>query len=562
MSLSRAVRALLWSIAVPALATAQQPGERYIETIEVRVADVDVVVTDRAGNPLTDLRREDFKLFENGKPVEIAYFSRIVEGRLEPEEPEEGAPPPSREAAAPARAPLTWGIFIDQTNMRPARRNEGLRRIRAFLETAMGRGDRAILATFDGQAFRIRGGFTNDRTVFLRVLETIENERVSAGPAYTQEIALRAEIQRSTDPIEEGRTLADQIFTLIEWEAARQSNAIAALRGFVDMMAGVEGRQAVLYLGSGYNTLPALGVTEAWRRRFPNLAGALGAPRPEDQQARLENEITELYERVSATRVTFYPVLAGDSGGMPSADDATGIDLGGGDMTAPPAAADRAQLGQEAATRELADRTGGMAFKVGPALDTQLAAVTRDLTHYYSLGYVPEGDPGRPRKLTVEVNVDGARVRYRGTLRERTADEQAHDSVVGALFHPERENPLHISIEVDPPRRAGVGRRLIPVRVKVPLSSLAFLRDGEEYEGGISIHAAILADEGTVWRLESRELPLRISRADMPRAHQQHITYRFEIPVRGERMRLAVSVQDRYSPQIHSTLAVPLETSR
>lgn len=38
----------------------------YIESFEVRVNNVDVIVTDRAGNRVTGLREEDFEVRENG----------------------------------------------------------------------------------------------------------------------------------------------------------------------------------------------------------------------------------------------------------------------------------------------------------------------------------------------------------------------------------------------------------------------------------------------------------------------------------------------------------------
>src|SRR5688572_28844226 len=57
------------------------------EQIDVRVVNVDVVVTDRQGHRLPGLTRDDFQLFEDGKPVEIAYFSRYADGRMELDRP-------------------------------------------------------------------------------------------------------------------------------------------------------------------------------------------------------------------------------------------------------------------------------------------------------------------------------------------------------------------------------------------------------------------------------------------------------------------------------------------
>ena len=43
--------------------------------VTTRLVLVDVVVTDKSGNPVTDLTRDDFTLLENSKPQRIATFS-------------------------------------------------------------------------------------------------------------------------------------------------------------------------------------------------------------------------------------------------------------------------------------------------------------------------------------------------------------------------------------------------------------------------------------------------------------------------------------------------------
>jgi hypothetical protein len=47
------------------------PQQTLVESIEVRVANIDVVVRDKAGNPVTGLTKDDFELFEDGKKQPI-----------------------------------------------------------------------------------------------------------------------------------------------------------------------------------------------------------------------------------------------------------------------------------------------------------------------------------------------------------------------------------------------------------------------------------------------------------------------------------------------------------
>src|SRR5215218_9207194 len=69
--------------------------ESFGEAIEVSVVNLDVFVTDRKGQPVTGLRKEDFEIREDGKPVEISNFFAESRGTAAP------APAPV-DAAAPA----------------------------------------------------------------------------------------------------------------------------------------------------------------------------------------------------------------------------------------------------------------------------------------------------------------------------------------------------------------------------------------------------------------------------------------------------------------------------
>src|SRR4051794_19105154 len=51
--------------------------EKLVESIEVRVVNIDVVVTDRSGNPVHGLTQDDFQVFENGKPQKITNLYEV-----------------------------------------------------------------------------------------------------------------------------------------------------------------------------------------------------------------------------------------------------------------------------------------------------------------------------------------------------------------------------------------------------------------------------------------------------------------------------------------------------
>jgi len=53
----------------------QQAGPPGTIRVRVRLIPVDVIVTDRQDKPVTDLKAEDFQVFEGGRPQEIRHFS-------------------------------------------------------------------------------------------------------------------------------------------------------------------------------------------------------------------------------------------------------------------------------------------------------------------------------------------------------------------------------------------------------------------------------------------------------------------------------------------------------
>ncbi|HEY0372427.1 MAG TPA: hypothetical protein VGD79_10520, partial [Thermoanaerobaculia bacterium] len=68
------------TLALP-LGAQRRPEEpespRIVENIDVRIINVDVVVTDRKGNPVHGLSADDFTILENSVPKPISNFYEV-----------------------------------------------------------------------------------------------------------------------------------------------------------------------------------------------------------------------------------------------------------------------------------------------------------------------------------------------------------------------------------------------------------------------------------------------------------------------------------------------------
>ncbi|MGH9364774.1 MAG: hypothetical protein ACRD1B_05855, partial [Thermoanaerobaculia bacterium] len=68
--------------AAPGAQAQQKTDPGFRESVEVRVMDLDVVVTDSKGQSVRDLRKEDFRVRIDGKDMPIDYFTRVEAGTI------------------------------------------------------------------------------------------------------------------------------------------------------------------------------------------------------------------------------------------------------------------------------------------------------------------------------------------------------------------------------------------------------------------------------------------------------------------------------------------------
>ena len=173
------------SVAFPLLAIlafAQEPEapspEVFAETLDVRVINVPTYVRDGQGRPIRGLTRDDFELFEDGKPVPITNFYEVVGGERQsvqdtPDVPraEIGEELPERRLLRPE--PLTIVLYVDHFNARPNDRNRALREVRSFLRETVRPGDRMMVASYN-RLLKVDQTLTDDLAKVTRALRAVE----------------------------------------------------------------------------------------------------------------------------------------------------------------------------------------------------------------------------------------------------------------------------------------------------------------------------------------------------------------------------------------------------
>src|ERR1043166_1497613 len=167
----------------------------YIESIEVTVNNVDVIVTDRAGNRVHGLQKSDFVLLENDAPQTISNFYEVV-GK--PGAPMVAAAPDQR---APVGEPRKFVLLFDELSLHPATAGDLERKAKELGDTAMQPGDALMILTPGGRT-KIALPFTSDKraihaaigavmrdsafranTDLMREMRLFERDVMNAGPA-------------------------------------------------------------------------------------------------------------------------------------------------------------------------------------------------------------------------------------------------------------------------------------------------------------------------------------------------------------------------------------------
>src|SRR5258708_21456580 len=161
-------------------AQSRQPGA-FRFRVDTEVVLVNAVARDKQGKAITDLKSEDFTLFEDGKPQHILSFD-YENLDTTPLGPPPAAGQPAEKPAAPPAPILTakdadqalsnkrvMVLFFDLTGMNPDEVQRSVDAARKYLNTKMTAADMIAIASLSS-SLRLDQDFTGDRARLLRVL--------------------------------------------------------------------------------------------------------------------------------------------------------------------------------------------------------------------------------------------------------------------------------------------------------------------------------------------------------------------------------------------------------
>ncbi len=396
LDLLLSVSQVMWRRNIPALAlllasvavSAQQASEAVGPTLKTtaRLAVVDVVVTDYNDQPIPGLRKEDFKVFEDGKLQTISVFEEHT-GQTPAAIKPPTLPPNTFDNSPRADAPDALNVvLLDALNTPIGDQSFVHQQVLKYLAGMHASAPMAVFIL--STRLRLVHGFTSD----LPALQAVLNDKKSGTSPQTSPLLLSG-----------GEIHADEQATAqMQSLAVLDPNVQAAMDALRQFQAE---EKASKTLDRVKTTLLEMQQLAQYLAGFPGrknviwFSGAFPVTLFQDFSSMGESgeyeELRKTGDAFTAARVAVYPMEA--KGLAPDSFY---------EASAPPLKvtnareATQAQVAElqnssiqrnanQATMKELAHETGGKAFYNANGLDEALAQAIRDGSRFYTLDYVP-----------------------------------------------------------------------------------------------------------------------------------------------------------------------------
>ena len=520
------VAALAVALSIPAAGWPQaELPKPFEETIEVRVVNLDVVVTDRDGLRVPGLRAEDFELRVDGEPVPVEFFGEVRDGSW------------ASGVAQGKPSGVSFLVFIDE--FFPLDRDKK-RVLEALKERVPGMGpeDQAALVAWDGRNLVMLSDWTSSQEQLVAAIDEAigregqglyrETERrqwlqgvSGATPAFGRRGGWDTRYNLDPQELQYASIYVNQL-------QATVGAAAAAMRG----MTVPTGRKMLLLLAGGWPWDPAQYISGSSARMIS-----------EPQIPRGQ----ELYGLIANTaNLTGYTVYGVDMPGLQAGTT--------NDPSRRVGSFDSSFFLEGEVHNSLhfvSEETGGFALINGDRVHA-LTEVGADAASYYSLGFTPEWHgENQNHQIEIRARDETLRARVRATYPDLDKEEQVAMSVRSSLLFGASKSDNDLMVSIGQPEKEKRKIFNVPVTVTIPVSALTPRETADGYLIELGIFVSALDEGGG--RADAPMVPLQYKSAEPP-AEDEVITYTMTLQMRKNTAELAVAAYDRNGDRTLSTV--------
>jgi len=390
--------------------SSQPPANQPVFRAGINVVRVDVIVSDKNGNPVDTLKPEDFEVVEDGKVQSIDTFKLVsLDGGLvesTKERPRQILTDADEESEAARDDVRLFAFFLDDYHVRVESSMQAADQLARFVQTQLGPTDMIGMMYPMQATATVR--MTRNHDAVMKGLQQFRGRKFDYTPRN------EAEERYAYYPTETVEQIRNQV-------------SMSALKALILHMGGLkEGRKALILVSEGYSAMlpPQLRNQNATVPGSGNSAAGdpfAGQNSPLEDRAQfmagatMDSDLRDIYDLANRNNVAIYAV---DPRGLSTGEFGIDQNISQG--------IDRQYLSSTMETlRTLAINTDGRAIVNRNDLTMGMKQIVRDTSAYYLLGYnsTYTGTDGRFHDIKVRVKKPGVQVRARKGYWAFTADD-------------------------------------------------------------------------------------------------------------------------------------------
>ncbi len=535
--------------------------------IDVSLVNLYVSVVDRSGDPVSGLTADDFRVFEDGKPVEVTNFHAI---HRDQQQPIASGDLLATEPAGDEQLGRYVALLVDIASLERRNLKRLVPHLEEFIAEGIAQRDHFMIARNVGRLEILKQFTANEpslRASLRRVGDvsaegdSLKQRKRNLKRAIYRSDVLRAQNQGPGSMAYDlmysrmmASTMLAQIENLRQQEYGRIRQALVAVDELLRAVAGLPGRKSVIWIGEDLAIRPAVDMYAVFFSQASVLQDFLNLKRPEiwGDELKLDREFQTVAATAQACGATVFIIDASDrdreAGSAdfrpPSVESVIAAEMTGSMWTPGINPTEEWQLTEGANFMALS--TGGMMFANCRDAQAVVDSLARHVATYYWLGYRRDGPPdGRRHDVRVDVAGGDLRVRHHQEILSRTRPQRLADLAFSKLRLELGSNPLEIDILAETPEPSDGKRFVQPVRINMPIGKLVLLPDAGSHVGQILVAVAVLDDDGNTAppQLIRMRLEIPSDRYSEDAVASQVI----RLLVKEGTRRIAVSVRDEVS---------------
>jgi VWFA-related protein len=494
-----------------------------------QLVEIDTVAVDSHGKPVTDLKAEEIRLFEDGRERPLSHFSfeRVAPIDAKAVERIHKLAQVQRPGVYANFTPATaivppngcTVLLLDWMNTPAELQPSAEQELKSFIENVDLSKPLAIYS-LDSSLHQLQS-FTSDRHALLANVQKYGLHSTNLQPE-----------KRATHNLDSERT----DFLVM--------NSVSALLNIAGSLEWIQGHKSLIWLSGSF---PA-GLTPSNRLLPPREAGASGWSFGERRD--YSDVITELSHVLSANNIAVYPVDA--QGLQGNITDASQYSIR---FYISPIMESITQ--RQEAMRDVADLTGGRPFYNHNDIGHELSEAYHDANTFYALAFTPAKTKpdGKMHSVRVECRRAGIQLRYR---RSYFADDRQA---------PIRKRRAELEALVRTPGRSIDGLPLMAELNKVENDRLNLWLDGNSLSLPAAEEAPLLLvdigiatfdDHGILLQQNYAEMKIKIGPEQFHQVQMSGLSQTLQFARSREAALVRVAVRDLGSGKV-GTLELPLK---